>query len=295
MFRNSSIIFTSFNYLFFAVFIFTILYPFWDLLLLSLSDSKTANSLGFRIWINEFTLSSYKYCFSNNKIGIAYFNSIFRTVVGTFLTTVVSLFTAYPLTKRDLPGQKVITTFFLFTMFFGGGLIPTYLVIRSLGLVDSLWVLILPTLISASTVIIVRNTLMTMDKAFEEAAFIDGADYFTILFKVIIPLSKPIIATIAVWTAVAHWNSWYDCLLYIRDDSKVVLQLILQRMLDLSRADADGVEAFNSMQEKLNNRPVISATIRAAITIITIGPIIIVYPFAQKYFVKGFAVGAVKG
>jgi putative aldouronate transport system permease protein len=184
-----------------------------------------------------------------------------------------------------------MTLYLLITMFFGGGLIPTYLLIRGIGLLDDFWVLILPTMTSAFNIIIVRNFLMTIDKSLEESAFLDGASFYQILPKIILPLSKPVMAVIALWAAVQHWNAWFDALIYLPSKDKIVLQLLLRRML----------QEVNYFQRALRNFEDItqvrlpSQSARAAVTILTIGPIILFYPFLQRYFVKGIFVGSLKG
>ncbi|NJD04780.1 MAG: carbohydrate ABC transporter permease [Ruminiclostridium sp.] len=181
--------------------------------------------------------------------------------------------------------------FFIIPMYFSGGLIPSYLVNRALGFRDSLLVYIVPTMFSAFIMLIVRNYLMTMEKALEEAAFIDGASVIQVLFMVIIPLSKPVLATVALWQMVDQWNAWVDNMIYIRDENKYVLQFILRRLIESS------AQTEQAMMYYSTNRGVKLATaqVQAAITLIVLLPIVCVYPFLQKYFVKGIILGAVKG
>ena len=174
-------------------------------------------------------------------------------------------------------------------MFFSGGLIPTFLNMRWLGLFNSRWVLILPMLTSAWHLILCRNFIMTLPQELEDAAYIDGAHPIAMIFYVMIPLSTPILAVLALWISIAHWNAWFDCLLYISDRSKYVLQIMLQRMLMSEQKDLD---YDNIAGEGL---VVIPATLKAATVMVTIGPIILMYPFLQKYFVKGIFIGSLKG
>jgi putative aldouronate transport system permease protein len=248
-------------------------------------------TLGVNFWPEEFTLDSYSYVFSNATIGRAYIVTIAKTILGTFGSVIFCLLAAYPLAKKNLPFRNVITIFFLITMFFSGGLIPTYLNIKKLHLINKFVVYILPGLVSTYSMIIVRNYIMSIDPGLEESAFIDGANYFNILFRIIIPVSTPVLATISLWAAVAHWNSWFDALIYFNGDKFVVLQLILRRMLMNAKSEITDI----AYQQSVNEKDIITETVSAAITIVTIGPIIIVYPFLQKYFVKGIMVGSFKG
>jgi len=286
-----SIVFDIFNYMFMIIFAFTIVYPFWNMFLLSFRDTQEAISLGFHFWNKNWYTTSYEYIFENSKILVAYRNTIIRTITGTFLTIFISIMGAYSLSKKNLPGRNIITIYYLIPMFFGGGLIPTYMLIRSLGLMNSLWALILPGIVSSFNLIMMRNFIMTIDKEMEESAFIDGASYIMILWKIIMPLSKPVIATITLWTAVYHWNAWFDALIYIRDEKKIVLQLLLRRMIQMTSIDMQTMlDRLMEQSLKVHTSSVIAAT-----TIITIGPIIMIYPFLQRYFVKGIMVGSLKG
>ncbi|MBP1993409.1 carbohydrate ABC transporter permease [Paenibacillus eucommiae] len=284
--------FDIFNYSFMALFCLTILLPFWDMFILSISDAKLSASLSMRLWPKTFDLSAYYFAFSDNKIPLAYLVTIYRTICGTILSLVLTVIAAYPLSKKDLPLRNVMTTIFLIPMFFGGGLIPTYIIIRKLGLVDNLLVYILPGAVGIFTILIVRNTFMSMDKALEESAFMDGAGYLTILFRIYVPLSKPILATVALWSMVGHWNAWFDALIYIRSEDKMVLQSILQRMVAMTSNFSEEALQFQMQNPGLF---VTSQTFQAAVTIVTIGPIVMVYPFFQKYFVKGIMIGSLKG
>jgi len=287
------VVFDLLNALLLIALSLTVLYPFWVTLLTSFASVDEATSLGLHIWIRHWYLDAYKFALSRfGNVPTAYVNSIYRTVIGTVLAVLVTLLGAYPLSKRELPGRGPMTVFLLVTMFFSGGLIPSYLLIRNLGLFDSRWALILPGLAGAFNIIIVRNFLMTIDKSFEEAAFMEGANYFQILVRVMIPLSKPVIATIALWTAVGHWNSWFDALIYMKSESKIVLQLLLRRLIQEMTLLAEQMNRFNALDER---RELPSEGGKAAITILTIGPIVAAYPFLQKHFIKGIFMGSLKG
>lgn len=289
--RAGGIAFDIANYLFMALFSFSIIYPFWNMLLISLASQTEVTSLGFRIWNKAWTTGAYGYLFSTSRIAVAYANTIYRTAMATALTIAVTIFAAYALSKRNLPWRNWITIFFLVPMFFGGGLIPSYLLIRTLGLMDTRWALILPGLAGSFNIIIMRNFLMAIDKELEEAAFIDGAGYATVLLRVVAPLSMPVVATISLWTAVGQWNAWFDAMIYIRDEAKMVLQLLLRNMITMNQSDAqDMLLKLITQRVKIH-----SASVIAAATIVTIGPIVLAYPFFQKYFVKGILIGSLKG
>ncbi|NLC67319.1 MAG: carbohydrate ABC transporter permease [Clostridiaceae bacterium] len=272
----------------FAVVVF---YPFWDLLLTSFSNPVETTSLGLHLWISEWRIDSYQYALSDPVVGYAYINTILRTVIGTILAIIMTIMAPYPLSKRLLPGRSIITIYFLITMFFSGGLIPFYLLIRSLKLINSFWVMVIPSMLSVYNVVILRNYMMNIDKTLEESAFMDGAGYITTLVNIVIPVSKPVIATIILWTAVGHWNEWFHAMIFIRDEKKTVLQVIFRRMLLFLKTESEQLMELSLEKE----RQIIGATVRAAITMITIGPIILVYPFLQKYFIKGIMVGSLKG
>lgn len=280
-------------YLFMGVFCFTILLPFWDMLLLSISDAKKTASLTLRLWPTSFSLDAYHFAFANNKIPLAYAVTLYRTVCGTALTVLLVSLAAYTLSKKELPFRNYLTSYVMIPLFFGGGIIPTYIIIRNLGLIDNVLVYILPGAVNVFYVMLVRNFFMAMEKELEEAAFIDGAGYIKILFHITMPLSKSILATIALWSTVWHWNSWFDALIYIRSNEKVVLQAILQRLLNsVDAGTAADISEFSAMfQDKF----VTSKSFQAALTIITIGPIVLAYPFFQKYFVQGIMIGSLKG
>ena len=280
-------------YVFLILFALSIVYPFWVTLITSFSTVDEVTTLGFKLWINEWSTGAYRFAFSEyGNAAIAYYNSIYRVVLGTSVAITLTLLAAYPLAKRNLPGRNVLTIVLLITLFFAGGLVPNYLLIRRLGLIDTRWALILPLAVNGFYIIIARNFLMTIDPAYEDAALVDGAGYPEILARIIVPLSKPIIATLALWTAVSHWNAWFDALIYIRSERKIVLQTLLRRMIQQIQEALLGVDRFRAVED-LPALPTEAA--QAALTILTIGPIVLLYPFLQKYFIKGIFIGSLKG
>ncbi len=292
-FRRSSLAgksFDIFNFSLMIVLSILFLYPFWNLLMLSLTAPAYVDKLGLRLWAEGFNLMSYKQLFSSDIIYIAYGNTIIRTVVGAGLTVLVTMCAAHSLSRKDLPYRNIITLFILFTIFFSGGLIPTYLNIKKLGLLNSMWALILPTLANAWYIILARNFLMSFPKELEESALIDGANPIQVAFRIIFPLSMPIIAVIALWSGVHHWNAWFDAMIYLREKNDFVLQLLVQKIFQQDKIDTTSSGTYIQITSEVTNQSVKAATIIAAIT-----PIVVVYPFLQKYFAKGVMIGSLKG
>ncbi|PZM66664.1 carbohydrate ABC transporter permease [Paenibacillus dendritiformis] len=285
-------VFDTANVVFLILFSITAVYPFLNVMSVSFSTSSAANAYGLKLWPQEVSLDGYRAVFANKLIWTGYYNTIFRTVLGTFLNVIFSVMCAYPLSKKYLPHRNLFTAFIVFTMFFSGGLIPNYLLIKELGLLDSRWSLILPGLIAAFTMIIVRNYFMSLPEEVEESARIDGANDMRILFSIVLPMSMPIIATISLWYAVAHWNAWFDSLLYISDPNKAVLGNVLRKIV------IEGSSQFQQFDQGFNQNGQATVTpdiIKAATIMVATVPIICVYPFVQKYFVKGVIVGSLKG
>ena len=279
-------IFQFFLIIFIACISITMLYPFLHVLSISLSTPAEALRPGIHLFPQEISFKSWHRVFHTDTVWVALGNTVFRTVVGTTLTLLFMAMGAYPLSRKYLPHRNFYTMFIVVTMFFGGGLIPSYLLIKSLGLIDSRWVLIIPGLISTFSLLILRNFFMGIPDELEDSAKIDGANDMRILFGIIIPLSKPVLATLALWSAVCHWNAWFDALLYLQDQSKIVLQLFLRRLV--ISAEGDPMLQAAPQQEA-------PETLKAAVIMFTALPILVVYPFLQRYFVKGILVGSLKG
>lgn len=280
------------NYLFLIGFSVLMIYPFWETAVVSLLPGLLASSWGLKLWPEEVTLEAYRVAFSSRLIYYGYLNTVFRTVIGTVLAVFFSFCTAYPLAKKKLPLRNYLTIFFLIPMFFSGGLIPRYLLVRSLGMLDTRAALIFPILLGTYNLLIMRNFIMTIPDSLEESAMIDGASFFRILIRIIIPLSVPIMATIGLWVAVQHWNSWFDALIYIRDETKTVLQLVLRRVI----IDQDDSAFLGESNDSVAGaESVVPESIKAATVLISIGPILLAYPFVQRYFVRGIMIGSLKG
>lgn len=268
----------------------TTIYPFWYTIVVSLSGvDKTS---GIQLLPNKFTLDAYKLLMDYELIWTGYKNTIIRCAVGTTLGVLLTALTAYPLSKKELPFNSFFTNFIMFTMMFSGGMIPSYLLVKDLHLLNSLWALILPPLLGAYNIFIVRNFLRSIPVSLEEAARIDGASWWCIWWKIILPLAKPVLATITLWILVANWNAWFDATIYITDPKKTVMQVVL-RKISIENSAADMNAIMVRMQKGASE--VTSKSVEMAMVVITILPMLVVYPFLQKYFVKGIMIGSVKG
>lgn len=270
--------------------VITTIYPFWYTIVVSLSGvDKTS---GIQLLPNQFTLDAYKLLIGYEQIWTGYRNTIIRCIVGTALGVLLTALTAYPLSKNKLPFHNFFTNFIMFTMMFSGGMIPTYLLVKDLHLLNSLWALILPSMLGAYNIFIVRNFFRSIPASLEEAARIDGASWLFIWWKIILPLAKPVLATITLWILVGHWNAWFDATIYITDPQKTVMQVVL-RKISIENSSADMNAIMVRMQKGAG--AVTSKAVEMAMVVITILPMLVVYPFLQKYFVKGIMVGSVKG
>lgn len=283
-------IFTVFNYTFFTLLCLVMLYPFWHVVMLSFSSMEASLRGGAFFWPKGFNLDTYESVFKNMMVYTGFATTIIVTVVGTVLGTLLTAMTAYPLSKSRLRGGKVMMTLVLFTMIFAGGMIPGFLLIQELGLLDNRLALILPGLVSAYNCIIMKSFFLSIPESLEESARIDGANDLRIFFSIILPLSKATIATIALFTAVGYWNDYFSTVLYIRSQDKWALQAVLRYMLTNTQ-QAMAQSGVNVMMQSNTN----AETIKAGTIVISTIPILIVYPFVQKYFVKGVMIGGVKG
>jgi putative aldouronate transport system permease protein len=267
----------------------TTVYPFVYLLSLSISSPELSFT-SLHLIPPKFSFLNYRKVLANQFIALGFKNTIIRTALGTLVNVVLSVLAAYPLSKKYFPLRKLWTALIVFTMFFEGGLIPSYLLVKSLGLFDTVWALILPSAIGTFVMIIVRNFFMTLPESLEESARIDGASEITVLLRIVLPMSKPIIATASLWYAVGHWNAWFDSLIYMNDFKKQVLQVILRRIV--LEGTQQAMDVMTTLYDRVPENP---DAIKAATIMVATIPIILVYPFIQKYFVKGMIIGALKG
>ena len=265
------------------------LYPLLNMLALSVSDAQTLKSSPIYLLPVGFSLESYKALLGDNRILLYYWNTIKYAAVGTFIMLLTTSLMAYPLSIPALSGRRLVSVILTITMFFGGGLIPYYVTIMRLKLIDTFWVMVLPGAISAYNVIVFKTFFMSIPESLKESAFLDGAGHMRVLFSIVLPLSKAVLATFALFSIVGYWNDYLTALLYLRDDRKYPIQLLMRRLLVLmDYKDASTAQLLKDF------RSISSRTTKAAATIITVVPILCIYPFMQKYFAKGVLVGSIK-
>ena len=265
------------------------IYPLLNMLALSFSDSQELKSLPVYLMPKGFSLESYKALLNDSRTILYYWNTIQYAAVGTVIMLLTTSLMAYPLSIPSMRGRKLVSILLTITMFFGGGLIPYYVTIMQLGMIDSFWVMVIPGAISAYNVIVFKTFFMSIPESLRESAGLDGAGHFRILFQIILPLSKAVIATFALFSIVGYWNDYMTALLYLRDDIKYPIQLLMRRLLVLM----DYKDASTAQLLK-DYRAISSRTTKAAATIITVVPVLCVYPFMQKHFAKGVLVGSIK-
>lgn len=268
------------------------LYPFLNLVAVAFSSYEAFLVNPLMILPKDINLKAFQYVFSSNMLWRTYANTLFITLMGTVLSVALTVTLAYPLSKRFLRGRAVVTSMMIFTMLFSGGMIPNFLLIKSIGLYDSIWALILPSLLSPYNAILTMNFFRAIPKSLEEAAYIDGAGEGRTLLSIVLPLSKPIISTIALFVAVSYWNSYFGGILYLKDRENWPLQLFLREILLAANNQALSTGG-NLAEMDPNAVPVTS--VRYATVIVVMLPIICVYPFLQKHFAKGVMLGGVKG
>jgi len=282
------IIFDVLNYCIMILLIIATLYPFWYVLIASLSNpTAVAQRGGLMLWVEGFTLEAYKMVAQNPNIWSGYQNTAIYVVGGTAVNLFMTTLGAYGLSRRNLYGKGVIMKLIVFTMFFSGGLIPTFLLVRSLGMVDTRWAMIIPGAISTYNMIIMRTAFQGIPVSLEESARIDGANDFTIMWRIIVPLSLPVMAVMTLFYAEGHWNSFFNALVYLRRRELFPLKLILREILITQ-------SLYEMMTNVVTDREPIGETIKYATIIVSTVPILCLYPFLQKYFVKGVLIGSLK-
>ena len=279
-------IFNFFNYSLLIIIGLACFIPFLNVIASSFATTQEVVEKDFILFPTTFTLSAYEYIFSTPTIFKSFAVSIGVTGVGTLVSMVLTSLMAYSLSRKYLVGRRFLNFVVVFTMLFSGGMIPTYLVVKNLGLIDTYWALILPIAISAFNLIIMRNFFQAIPESLEESAKVDGCNDLKIFLKIILPLSLPSIATISLFYAVAYWNEYTNAILYINDSSKWPIQVLLRQIVIVS----SGMQADNSVVEVVPP----AQTIKMAVISVATLPMLILYPFLQKYFVKGAFVGSVK-
>ncbi|CAN7636990.1 MULTISPECIES: carbohydrate ABC transporter permease [unclassified Paenibacillus] len=290
---KGDVFFAWFVYGFLLLMFIATFYPFWNILVLSLNSAEDTIRGGVYFWPRDFSLTSYAQILGDQEIINGLKVTIARTLIGTPLAVLVICLLSYPLSKRDLVGGKFITLFFIFTMYFGGGLIPYYMILKSLHLIDTFWVYIAPGLMNVFYMILVRTFIQQLPGELDESAKIDGANDLQIFVMIILPLTTPVLATIGLFTAIGHWNSWFDSYVFTYKPELKTLQAVLVKILNQYQTSSMVSDA-QQMADSAKRLAVSSDSIRMAATIVATLPIVIVYPFLQKYFVKGMTVGAVK-
>jgi len=286
----------------FLVMAFTVLFlfPFVNVLSTSFSDTVAIAKGEVIIWPVGFDLNAYRTLISDGGVILAYKNNVIYSLGGAIVTLIITTLTAYPLSIKSLKGRSLITIYFAVTMFFSGGMIPTYMVLRQLNLLNKIWCIILPPAISMWYIIIVRTSFQGIPDSLRESAWLDGASNFTVLFRIVVPLSKPVLSATALFTIVHQWNNYFTPMIYLSDNSKMPLQVVLRSIIAPAAESAEravqgmlkahsgsGTKAFNSFGYR--------ESLRTAAMMLSIGPVIFAYPILQKYFVKGLLVGSIKG
>lgn len=269
-----------------------VLYPLIFVLSASFSDPQTVLRGEMLLWPEGFNLNSYSKIFQNQDILSGYSNTLLYTTIGTLINLVMTVLGAYPLSRKDFVGKNAVMALFVFTMFFGGGLIPTYLLIKDLGMLNTFWVMVIPNAVSIWNIIIMRTFFQqSIPYELQEAATIDGCSNIQILTRIILPLSMPIIAVMILFYAVGHWNAFFSALLYLSDKEKFPLQLILREIL-IQGQTSDMVKM--STESAIKQQREVEG-IKYAVLVVANIPMLILYPFLQRYFVKGVMIGAIKG
>ncbi len=287
---------TSLIHLIFILICLTFILPMIYVLSISFSSEQAISDFGYSLIPKAWSLDAYKHIFRNpDQVIYSYQTTIFFSVVGSFASLLVMALVAYPLSRQSFKLRQPITFFIFFTMLFGGGLIPTYILnTQYLGLGNTIWIYIFPSLVSAWYIIIIRTFFSQLPQSLVESAKIDGAKELRIFFQIVLPLSKPVLATVLLMTLLGKWNDWYTSLIYIRDSRLYSLQYMLQKML----REAEFVKGLSNSQMGLNiqlETEVPTESVRFAMVIVAAGPMLVVFPFFQKYFTRGLTVGAVKG
>lgn len=285
------------NYIYVFLAFLIVFYPLVYILSASISDPKLVGSGEMWLFPKGITFDGYKRVFENTSIWIGYGNTILYTVVGTTINLVVTLPAAYALSRKDFVGRNFFMGMFMVTMFFGGGLVPTYLLVKQLGMVNTMWAIVIPSAASIWNIIVSRTFFQSsIPKELQEAAQIDGCTNMRLFIKIILPLSMPIIAVMALFYGVGNWNSYFSALIYLNDSAKYPLQLVLRQILVLQEMAAQGGGAIDAASAAaLNSKAEIAALVKYAVIIVATLPIIAVYPFLQRYFVQGVMIGSVKG
>lgn len=262
--------------------------PFVNVMACSFASSQEVLKHRFLLFPTDFSLDAFRYIFSTGTIMRAMSVSLYITILGTLINLILTVLTAYPLAHSNLRGRKYVMHLIVFTMLFSGGMIPTFLVVKSVGLINSLWALMIPNAINAFNLVVLKNFMQQVPMELEESAKIDGCNYFVILVRIILPLSLPAIATFALFYAVGHWNAYFHAILYINDSGKWPIQVLLRQIVLMAAGGVGDSSQFSSVL-------IPPQTVKVATITLSTLPILFVYPFLQKHFTKGIMLGSVKG
>lgn len=285
-------VFMTFNYLILTLLLIIILYPLIYVLSASFSSGQAVSSGRVWLWPVEPTLAGYEAIFKNRMVLVGFYNSFFYTIAGTLINLVMTILAAYPLSRPDLPGRRIIAFLFFFTLLFGGGLIPTYLIINDLGMLNTRWAMIIPGALSVWNVLIARTFFENnIPRELREAAELDGCDDFNFLWRIVLPLSGSIMAVLALFYGVAHWNSYFNALIYLYNQNLWPLQLVLRDILVENQVDPNMMTDAREMAAKAQLRELLKYSFIVVATV----PLLVVYPFVQRHFVRGVMIGSVKG
>ena len=279
------------GYILLGLFVVAIIIPMIYIIVASFMDPITLQNKGITFDFEKWTLTAYQRVMSNAQIWVGFKNAVIYSVVFTVVSVFLTLLAAYPMSRADFKGKGIFNTIFVITMFFGGGLIPTYLLISNLGLLDSMWAVILPGAFSVWNMIIARTYYQGIPGELQEAAEVDGANEITYYFKILIPVCTPVIAVLALWQFVAMWNSYFDAMIYLNDSAKQPLQLVLRSILIQNQPESGMIADMQSTAERAQ----LAELLKYATIIISSLPLLVMYPFFQKYFDAGIMAGSVKG
>ena len=279
------------GYILLGLFIVAIILPMIYIIFASFVDPIVLQNSGLTLDISKWTLTAYERVLGNEQIWVGFRNALIYSILFTIISVVVTLLAAYPMSRPDFKGKGFFNTIFVITMFFGGGLIPTYLLISNLGMLDTIWAILIPGAFSVWNMIIARTYYMGIPRDLQEAAEIDGANEMVYFFKILLPVCTPIIATISMWQFVGMWNSYFDAMIYLNSASKQPLQLVLRSILIQSQPEPGMVSDMQSTAQRAQ----LAELLKYATIIISSLPLMIMYPFFQKYFDNGIMAGAVKG
>lgn len=285
-------VFNAFTYVVVAILTLLVLYPIIYVVSASFSNSNAVAQGSVWLWPVDFTLDAYKAVLEYKDLWLGYRNTIFYTVVGTVINIAITMLCAYPMARKDLKGRNALSMYFTFTMLFSGGMIPNYLLVKTLGMTNTVWAMLIPGAMSVYNMIVARTFIQSnIPDELLEAAKIDGCDDFKFMYQVVLPLSKAIIAVLALWYAVGHWNSYFNAFLYITDNELYPLQIFLKEILVQSQINSEAISNAADAVEMQNMK----LLLKYAVIVVSTVPLFAFYPLAQKHFVKGVMIGSVKG